>query len=263
MDYSHGKYGVGLSYSRRISRPQFAAINPEKVYIDTYAYNMGNPALKPSFLNIVEIQATLGNFYLMAGYTHRRDAIRQVARMDEEDPDVMVWTYENMEAMHDLYAGVIYSNTWKWYTGQYEAYMTKKFSKVPYLEGEIRRERPLFQIRVSNAFRIAKGLSLNCDFAYQSGGDEFALHFEPMYNLSAGLVWKVLKGRLVISLMADNILGLADYNCFNSMYGNYYMLNKEDSDTRYIRVGIRYNFNDIQSGIRRKEATKEELDRIY
>ena len=52
-------------------------------------------------------------------------------------------------------------------------------------------------------------------------------------------------------------------NCFNSMYGNYYMLNKEDSDTRYIRVGIRYNFNNIQSGIRRKEATKEELDQIY
>ena len=263
LDYSQGKYGVGLSYSRRISRPQFAAINPEKMYIDTYAYNMGNPALKPSFLNIVEIQATLGNFYLMAGYTHRRDAIRQVARMDEADPDVMVWTYENMEAMHDVYAGVLYSNTWKWYTGQYEAYMTKKFSRVPYLEGEIRRERPLFQVRVSNAFQIAKGLSLNCDFSYQSGGDEFALHFEPMYNLSAGLVWKALKGRLVISLMADNILGLADYNCFNSMYGNYYMLNKEDSDTRYIRVGIRYNFNNIQSGIRRKEATQEELERIY
>lgn len=63
-----------------------------------------------------------------------------------------------------------------------------------------------YRILVSNAFQIVKGLSLNCDFLYQNGGDEFAIHFEPVYNLSAGLAWTVLDGRLVISLMADNIL---------------------------------------------------------
>lgn len=262
MDARKGGFNAGLSYTRRIFRPPFEALDPEIRYTDSYSYSQGNPELRPAFINSVDLYSSWKNFHLMLTYGYLRDFFTQVAVMDADNPDIMVFTFVNIPEAHRLFAGIVYANTWKWYTARYEAYFAKEFSKIPFLSEEISRNQPMFQIKVSNSFHIWRGLNLDCDFQYRSGYDTYAIHFEPIYNLSAGLSWKFLNNKLTVSVMADNILGLANMSCFNTLYENCYEDSYADEDSRYIRIGIRYDFSNLRSGIRRKESNSEEIGRL-
>lgn len=46
---------VQVSYSRRVNRPKFRALNPFPKYSDPYNLRMGNPFLKPEFVNSYEL----------------------------------------------------------------------------------------------------------------------------------------------------------------------------------------------------------------
>ncbi|HSC37271.1 MAG TPA: outer membrane beta-barrel family protein, partial [Chitinophagaceae bacterium] len=46
---------ISLSYSRRINRPNFRALNPFRWYINPYSYYTGNPLLQPSYNNNIEL----------------------------------------------------------------------------------------------------------------------------------------------------------------------------------------------------------------
>lgn len=46
---------IQVSYSRRVNRPKFRALNPFPKYSDPYNLRMGNPYLKPEFINSYEL----------------------------------------------------------------------------------------------------------------------------------------------------------------------------------------------------------------
>lgn len=46
---------VGLSYSRRIERPDYRSLNPFRFYLDQYTYEEGNPYLQPQYSHNIEL----------------------------------------------------------------------------------------------------------------------------------------------------------------------------------------------------------------
>ncbi|HJP62511.1 MAG TPA: TonB-dependent receptor, partial [Mucilaginibacter sp.] len=52
------KNEVGVSYSRRIDRPQYDNLNPFVYRLDPYTYQKGNPYLKPQYTNNFELNYT-------------------------------------------------------------------------------------------------------------------------------------------------------------------------------------------------------------
>ena len=56
LNYSFDEYSsVQSSYTRRVNRPKFWNLNPFPSYSDPYTLRMGNPFLKPEFVNSYEI----------------------------------------------------------------------------------------------------------------------------------------------------------------------------------------------------------------
>jgi iron complex outermembrane receptor protein len=52
------KHELGISYSRRIDRPNYDNLNPFTFYLDQYTYEQGNPFLKPQYTNAFELNYT-------------------------------------------------------------------------------------------------------------------------------------------------------------------------------------------------------------
>lgn len=70
---------LSLSYSRRIDRPSYQSLNPFVYYIDEYTYRVGNPYLKPQFVNAFELSYIFHKRYAATfGYSHTSDIITQV-----------------------------------------------------------------------------------------------------------------------------------------------------------------------------------------
>lgn len=72
---------LSLSYSRRIDRPDYQSLNPFVYYIDEYTYRVGNPYLKPQFVNSVELSYLFKQRYsAVLSYSHTSDIMAQVIR---------------------------------------------------------------------------------------------------------------------------------------------------------------------------------------
>jgi hypothetical protein len=90
------RWMISLRYARQIERPAFDALNPNRIQLSQYSYQIGNPNLKPSYIN--RLSATLIHDYrytLTVGCDLHTDLIREFAKQDSEDKDVSYVTYEN------------------------------------------------------------------------------------------------------------------------------------------------------------------------
>ncbi len=72
------KNDIGVSYGRRISRPDYESLNPFIFFIDKYTYEAGNPFLKPMFANVLEISHTYNKFLTTNfNYTHSKNLFNE------------------------------------------------------------------------------------------------------------------------------------------------------------------------------------------
>ncbi|MCA8830813.1 TonB-dependent receptor domain-containing protein [Hymenobacter pini] len=77
---------VKLSYSRRLNRPGFMQLLAFPLYQDQRSYRIGNPALRPEYINAFELghQITMGQASLTSTlfYRHTDNAIQRLVRVD-------------------------------------------------------------------------------------------------------------------------------------------------------------------------------------
>jgi outer membrane receptor protein involved in Fe transport len=253
---------LSVSYSRRISRPGFSQINPDRVYFDSLSYSIGNPFLRPEYSDNMELNLVIHDFRFSAGYTQKKDFIIYTAENDDVNPDVTKWTYFNINRSQTVFLGVVYYKAWKNYTINAEAYVNKPFVEVTYLNSIIKRNQPTYFFSLSNHFNIKKNLTFNCDFSYQSEGNDGITYWDSSCNLSAGILWKVYKNRLHLSLNINDILKTDKSNCWEDRYGNIITGMKSDRDTRYVRLGIKFIINDMKNNIKGRFNNNEELNRL-
>lgn len=260
IDYSSDKWSSTLSYSRRISRPSFKQLNPNMIYFDSLSYGVGNPRLKPVLTDNIELYTSAYNVNLILGYRYKTNYIINTAVNDDQNPDITKWTYLNINNTSTFTVGLTYSNQWKWYSGNVEFYVDKPNTRITFLDDIITIKKPTFYFSIGNTFDILDNLQLSVKFDYQSAGEDGITYYEPSYNLSASVVYKILKERMAFYLSVNDILGTANANSWEDRYGNIVSGLKSNQDYRYLRFGIRFNFNNIRTGINRTNI--DEINRI-
>lgn len=75
---------IVLSYSRRITRPEFNQLNPFKFYTDPFAYNTGNPLLLPTLTHSLELSYNVGEGLIITGsYSETENFIATLFQREE------------------------------------------------------------------------------------------------------------------------------------------------------------------------------------
>ena len=71
-----GNHQVGLNYGRRIDRPYYQDLNPFLSPLDKFTYYVGNPFLKPSYTNSVELSHVYKSKYTTTlSYSNAKDDV--------------------------------------------------------------------------------------------------------------------------------------------------------------------------------------------
>jgi len=70
-----GNQNINLNYGRRIDRPYYQSLNPFLSPLDKFTYYTGNPFLKPSYSNNVELIYSYKKFSTTLSYTKAKDQV--------------------------------------------------------------------------------------------------------------------------------------------------------------------------------------------
>lgn len=90
------RWMISMQYARQIERPAFDALNPNRIQLSQYSYQIGNPDLRPTYIH--KLSTTLIRDYrytLTIGCQLHTDLIREFALQDPTDRNVSYIMYEN------------------------------------------------------------------------------------------------------------------------------------------------------------------------
>jgi hypothetical protein len=98
---------MGISYSRRINRPDYDNLNPFVYFLDKYTYGKGNPYLNPEYTNTAELSYTFKQKYIATlGYNVTNHVILEY--LDQDEVTKVTTSYEkNFERSNGYYATII------------------------------------------------------------------------------------------------------------------------------------------------------------
>ena len=241
-------------YARNIERPAFYTLNPNRLQTSDYSYNIGNPYLRPTYINRFSATVVYNYRYtLTVGGNLHHDLIREFCKQDATDPEVSYITYENHHTEnHWFVAANIPLQPTQWLD------LTANFvgvkQDIRMTEKAVFAHHYLAFTNVITTFRFPEEITLEAQYngttRLYSGNSEIA----PRHVFSLSARKKFAGNRFLLTASVNNIFNR--YNNFVSHIGAYTTRSHYESGSlgRTFKVSLTWNFN---SGRKIKKKTVE------
>ena len=247
---------IALSYNRRLSRPDFYALNPHVSYVDNYTSAMGNPYLTPQYVNMIQADYTLKNQYTFsASYAHTRDIINNAIRPDASNPELIIQQPINSGST-EIYmiSAYVPINVTKWWTMQNSIQLSNQHVTAP----QYNLRRNIAMVQTSQAITLPYQFKLTANAYYFSNFLFANAVINPLFSASVGIQKKLLKDRLTLTAGMDDVFntnvtkGIFYYNDFHLRF-------TQRHQDRRCSFGVVYNFDLGRAfRIRQMESSNEE-----
>ncbi|PWG82664.1 TonB-dependent receptor domain-containing protein [Pararcticibacter amylolyticus] len=256
---------IGLSYSRRINRPSYDALNPFEYYLDKYTYNQGNPFLKPEYTNAFELSYTYKKAYTVSfGYNITNDLITEVL-LPNPQKGALYQTNQNLAKQNAYSATVSAPFTFtKWWSSNNNINIFYLGFKTPNLNGqEIDNGKTAFQIYSSQNIKLGKTTSLELNGDYQSSLIYGTIKIEPQYGIDMGLSQSLYNKKLNVKLALNDVFNTRTQKISSAYPGLSYSLSQK-RETQVVRLSLSYRFgsNEIKASRQRSTGLESEANRI-
>lgn len=260
----------GLSYSRRIRRPDYNDLNPFVFFIDSLTYGQGNPYLQPQFSNNIELSHTYNRFLTATiNYTQTNDIITEILKQDT-DKKTMFQTRENFSKMKQ-WGVTITANKQivKWWSVNVYANMFSNTYKGLYNDGMVNYPVKLHVTglmgNMSNSFSFAETWTAELSGWYTNRISEGLLVGGNMGALNIALAKQVLKKNATIKIGMRDIFRTQNFSGY-SRYADVdiTVLNNRKKDNRQYVISLTYKFgkSNIAPARRRTGGASDEQNRI-
>lgn len=259
----HLKYALtdekefGLSYSKRINRPGNQQLNPYPDYSDKLNYRVGNPYLKPEFVDSYEL--SYGKFTRKTSYTFTafyRHTYNNITRFKTIDntTGISLVSFENVSESHSPGAELTYNQTFfKWFrlNGNVSAFYYLLEADETY--NTPRNENFSYTSRLSMNFTVFKSYELQVTGNYRGPMVSVQGEVKPMGNIDLGLRKEFWKKKASLALKVSDIFNMQIFR-IESSYDNYYakVSHKWESRTGYITFTYKIN-----QGVEKREKPRE------
>lgn len=256
------KLDATLSYSKKINRPSFNELSTDITYFDSLSYSVGNPEIKPSIKQNIDL--TLGLFRVLSvnmGYRYEKNARIISALTSESNPDIVKYTPVNINKAQYFSANIDYNYSGKKFTSTISLGGEKPIMEIPYLNKTRKIRKASWYFQTNNDYSITDKTSVFANFSYSSNSEDLMTHYDRTYRLSLGFNTSFFEKKLQLSLLANDILNSSD-NSWEDKYGNIIAGSIPDHDNTWVRISIKYNFNDFRGGLKKKSASESELNRL-
>lgn len=256
---------VGFSYSRRIDRPSYDALNPFIYYLDQYTYNKGNPFLNPQYTHNFEVSYTFMQQYLLSlTYSRVNDVITEVILPDASQK-ALYQTNANLAKNIAYGANLnVPTKVTKWWNMNNNLNVFYLSFEAPNLAGQaLKTGKTSFQFKSQQSFIIMDGLTAELFGSYESPLDYGTLSLKSRYSVDAGISKSLLKKKATLKLAVSDIFNTNETNLNSAYPGLKYTLYQKN-ETQIGRISFSYRFgkNEIKPARRRSTGTEDEQGRM-
>lgn len=205
-----GKVQLSANYGIDITRPSFANLSDNIVYINSYSYQGGNSKLKPTYSHDISLNASWKWIWGQAIYSRIVDDIAfENISYSEENKLVTLIHPSNMPTFHRYVVQAFAQPTLfkVWHPTWGVVYCLQDYEGMRADGNKLKMDRPLLNFIWNNLLTLPHNWRIGLDFHSQTGGDysTYRIH-NTIYSVNA-LVQKSLFGdRLDLSLQAGNLL---------------------------------------------------------
>ncbi|HOZ86470.1 MAG TPA: outer membrane beta-barrel protein [Bacteroidia bacterium] len=234
---------LSLSYARRIDRPSYRQLNPFKVFVDSYTYVVGDPALKPVMTNICEVNYTFkGKYITTVSYTNSKQSITDIFVQD----DISKISYQTPANIRDFE---------QYNIGLYIPFKIKKLMKStisgsvyrniyasPLQGGNLQQSFNSWDLNINNVFTLGnKGWSAELNGFYQSKMVWGLFYIKSLAQVTAG-VQKTSKNKNSVFKFSISDIFLTNHIAVIVQYQNQDFVTERNWDSRVATLSYTYRF---------------------
>jgi len=252
---------MGVSYGKRIIRPQYASLNPFRLYANPYAYSTGDPTLQPALSHNFSLLYTLKDKYNFdVYYNYQKDPSVEITYQDYAT-NTLVTQYTNIK--DNTSAGISFNTSitvyeW-WQQGlQIDGGYTENTFTGP--DGNLYTNNKWNASgSINNRFNLnkAKTLLSEINFFYQSPAVSGAYTVSGISDLSCSLKKIFWKGNAELAVIFSDIYR-GQKQTIRTQYANQYSNSNVYNDTQSFRLQFRYRLgNQKLEGKTAKEDSEE------
>lgn len=253
---------VGISYSRRINRPNYGNLNPFLYYVDPYSYEQGNPFLNPSFTNAYELTYTLFKRYnITAGYQQTNDMVGEVMYQNDET-NVLLLTQENIakERVYSLNLNIPLSagKVWTSNTNINNFYMGYKadIANAPIDFGKF-----AVQVNSTHTFNVTETFNVETTAQYQSPLRWSIYQIGTSWGIDLGLNKSFWNKKAQIKLAVTDIFNTKP-NTVHTDYANLNVRIFNQYESRVGRITFTYKFGNQKLKTSQRNLGSSEKNRV-
>ena len=235
------KARLSLSYSRKIARPGLSNLVPFRTIVDPYSIVEGNPDLRPSFANTIDVYYSFGPVSLFANYTHTRDLIADVLFADPAT-NVYIQTTGNLDQVHDAYTGISWNQgltTWWQTNSTFTLSATQTRSPIANVPGVVLGGNGVV-LNSTNVFSLPRGYKAELSVSYSSPNRYTIWQTGSLYWASVSLT-KAIFNLANLRVSFDDVFR-TQVNRVSVRYGPVDIRSQSYRDAQRVRVALSYHF---------------------
>ncbi|HMF73597.1 MAG TPA: TonB-dependent receptor [Flavitalea sp.] len=235
------KNNFGANFGRRVSRPSYQSLNPFIRFIDRYTFSQGNPNLKPSVSNNIELSHTWKNqITTTLNYTKIKDMIQEIIQQKGQEAYNMP---DNVSSLNQFGISVS-ANTpiTKWWRSTININVYNDRYKGIISGTPIDLATTSFVINGTQQFKLNKTLTAEFNGRFRNGWLEGVMRVKPIGFVGAGLSKQILENKGTIRLTARDIFHTQKLKGM-TQYGNVDVDIRQVADTQILTLGFSYTFS--------------------
>ncbi|TBO44373.1 TonB-dependent receptor [Pedobacter kyonggii] len=254
-----GNNQLGLNYGRRIDRPYYQDLNPFFSPLDKFTYYVGNPFLKPSFTQSIELSHTYKNKITTTfGYSWVRDEVNETI-------EILNGTYYSRPANvgKTRVANVSVNaeiNLTKWVKLNSYMEFAKIVSKTDFYTGFLVTNGSYFRANPNLQFKISPSWNAEVNMSYQSKLSNVQFLLGEVHEFGAA-VQKKLSAKSTLKLTANDIFRTRIYNGIINNLANTEANWVNRQDSRSVVVSYNYRFGKAFSSPAKHESSGADAEK--
>ena len=259
------KNQFNFSYSRRITRPNYDALNPFVFFLDSLTYGQGNPYLQPQFTNNFEVSHTFNRFLTTTfNYTQTDDIITQLLKQDTEKK-ITFQTQENFSKMKQIGLAVSANvPVAKWWNANIYANVFNNHYSGIYQDDPVDIQFTSFMTNVTNSFTIGKkGWSAELSGWYRSKAAEGLLVANDMGAVNTAIVKQLFQKKATLKVGVRDIFYTQQFSGY-ARYSDVDVNVASRRDSRQFNATFSYRFGkkNIAPARRKTGGADDEQNRV-
>ena len=255
------KWGAQLSYSKRITRPRYSLLSSIVVYDSRMFYEGGNPLLRPSERQSIDLNLTYSWLTFVTGFTRERNLISHIGKVYDAEKEIAIFQPMNFDHQDRVYATLVASpKVGFWQPTATLHYYQQMFDAEAYGAPK-KLNKPEFSFDLKSWFVINPTTKALVQASYTGSNHWAFMYRNSNFMVNARIQKSFMQGRLNATLYANDIFR----TCKNKLT-TYYAIGSTAQDdyyyTQQVGLSLSYNFNATRSKYRGTGAGNEEKSRL-